>query len=128
MAQPEEQDREGFFDRVYEIVAQIPYGKVVSYGQIAKMLGNPRGARLVGWAMHVCPEGLPWQRVVSVDGAITGGQWAELRRELLIKEGVEFLPDGRVDLEACRWTSGFPSNISSNFPPNIPQDIEPRAQ
>lgn len=60
----EEQDtaRAGFsafFDRVYEIVGQIPYGKVVSYGQIAWMVGAPRAARQVGWAMRHCPDGLP---------------------------------------------------------------------
>ena len=95
--------KETFFSRVYEVVALIPYGKVVSYGQIAALLGNPHGARTVGWALSACPEGLPWQRVVMSDGSITGGVYAELRRELLIKEGIEFLPDGRVNMDTCRW-------------------------
>ena len=92
-----------FFERVYAIVAQIPYGKVISYGQIASLLGSPRGARSVGWAMSACPEGLPWHRVVKADGSITGGQWAELRRELLIEEGIELLLDGRVNMETTHW-------------------------
>ncbi|MDR1088477.1 MAG: MGMT family protein [Coriobacteriales bacterium] len=92
-----------FFKRVYGIVAQIPRGRVVSYGQIAARLGRPRGARSVGWALSVCPEELPWQRVVKADGSVTGGVWTELRRELLADEGVEFLLDGRVDMDACRW-------------------------
>ena len=96
-------NQQSFFVRVYEVVAQIPYGKVVSYGQIAAYLGNPRGARMVGWAMRVCPDTLPWQRVVKADGSIAGGAWAELRRELLFKEDVEILPDGRVDMKLCRW-------------------------
>jgi len=92
-----------FFEQVYEVVAQIPYGKVVSYGQIARMLHAPRGARVVGWAMRHCPEHLPWQRVVKNDGSITGGMYADIRRMKLEDEDVPFLPDGRVDMELCRW-------------------------
>ena len=95
-----------FFEQVYAVVEKIPYGKVVSYSQIARMLGRPRAAREVGWAMRVCPEGLPWQRVVMADGSITGGVYAELRRALLEDEGVTFLPDGRVDMERS-GTTGF---------------------
>ncbi len=86
-----------FFQEVYAFVAGIPAGRVVSYGQIARALGRPRAAREVGWAMRVCPEGLPWHRVVMADGQIAGGEWAELRRALLAADGVAFLPDGRVD-------------------------------
>ena len=93
----------GFFQAVYEIVAQVPRGRVVSYGQIARLLGSPRAARQVGWAMRQCPEELPWQRVLMSDGSIAGGGWAELRRALLEEEGVPFLPDGRVDMARCRW-------------------------
>jgi methylated-DNA-protein-cysteine methyltransferase-like protein len=92
-----------FFERVYEIVAGIPRGKVVSYGQIARVLGRPRAAREVGWAMSGCPDELPWQRVVMKDGGISGGIHAEVRRALLADEGVGFLPDGRVDMDAHRW-------------------------
>lgn len=92
-----------FFEQVYEIVKQIPPGKVMSYGQIAKLLGMPRGARQVGWAMRVCPEELCWQRVVMMDGTITGGQYEEIRRQMLEQEGVIFLEDGRVDMKKCRW-------------------------
>ena len=92
-----------FFKQVYGIVEQIPYGKVISYGEIAKILGRPRGAREVGRAMRYCPEGLPWQRVVMADGSITGGSFADMRRAILEDEGVQFLPDGRVDVGACRW-------------------------
>jgi methylated-DNA-protein-cysteine methyltransferase-like protein len=92
-----------FFKQVYGIVEHIPYGKVASYGQIARMLGRPRAARQVGWAMRCCPEILPWQKVVMMDGAITGGAFAEMRRTVLETEGVTFLPDGRVDMAKCRW-------------------------
>ena len=93
-----------FSDKVYTIVKQIPLGQVVSYGQIARILGIARGARQVGWAMTGCPENLPWQRVVMADGSIAGGQWADLRRAILIDEGVPFLLDGRVDMSKCTWT------------------------
>ena len=92
-----------FFRQVYAIVAMVPRGRVVSYGQIARMLGNPGAARQVGWAMRVCPDELPWQRVVKADGTIAGGGFSALRRALLEDEGVPFTPDGRVDMEACRW-------------------------
>ena len=88
-----------FHKKVYEMVGQIPYGKVVSYGQIAHALGKPNGAREVGWAMRYCPEHLPWQRVVKADGSITGGEYAVLRKELLEAEGVGFLLNGQVDMK-----------------------------
>lgn len=92
-----------FFTQVYDIVEQIPHGKVVSYGQIAYMLGRPRAAREVGRAMRFCPKDLPWQRVVMADGSIATGGSPEIRRAFLEAEGVLFLPDGRVDMAACRW-------------------------
>ena len=92
-----------FFKGVYDTVAKIPQGKVASYGQIAIMLGKPRGAREVGWAMRHCPEGLPWQRVVKADGSIAGGEYESLRRTLLEEEGIAFLIDGRVNMKECQW-------------------------
>ena len=94
---------DSFFHQVYMVVEQIPYGKVVSYGQIARMLGRPRAAREVGWAMRHCPDGLPWQRVVMADGRVTGGMFAEMRKAMLESEGVKFLSDGQVDMNVCRW-------------------------
>ena len=91
-----------FYEQVYAIVQQIPYGKVISYGQIAWLLGRPRGARTVGWAMRRCPEHLPWQRVVKADGTVAGGKHADIRKGMLESEGVVFLADGRVDMELCR--------------------------
>ena len=93
-----------FFSAVYKIVERIPYGHVMTYGDIARAVGSPRNARFVGFAMRVCPEQLPWHRVVMADGTITGGDFAPIRRMLLEREGVPFLPDGRVDLRKCRIT------------------------
>jgi methylated-DNA-protein-cysteine methyltransferase-like protein len=92
-----------FFEQVYDVVARIPCGRVASYGQIARMLGRPRAAREVGWAMSNCPDELPWQRVVMKDGGVTGGVWSEMRRALLLEEGVAFTKDGRVDMERHAW-------------------------
>ncbi|MGE9959466.1 MGMT family protein [Cloacibacillus porcorum] len=94
---------DSFFDRVYRLVKKIPRGKVASYGQIAWMLDSPRAARQVGWAMRRSPKGLPWQRVVRADGSIAVGVDGGVCRALLEAEGVLFLPDGRVDMRACRW-------------------------
>jgi len=92
-----------FSQRVYEIVEQIPFGKVLSYGDIARLIGSPRAARQVGWAMRNCPDNLPWQRVVMSDGSITGGNFAQMRKMLLAQENVEFLPDGKVNMKTNRW-------------------------
>jgi methylated-DNA-protein-cysteine methyltransferase-like protein len=95
-----------FFGQVYALVEQIPQGKVISYGRIARLLGRPRAAREVGWAMRTCPSHLPWQRVVKADGTVTGGEFACVRRAMLEAEGVSFLADGRVDMAACGWMMG----------------------
>ena len=87
-----------FYSQVYELVEKIPRGKVISYSQIARVLGYPRAARAVGRAMRFCPEHLPWQRVVMADGAITGGA-SDIRRSFLEAEGVFFLSDGRVNMK-----------------------------
>ena len=91
------------FERVYAAVRLIPCGSVATYGQIARVLGAPRAARQVGWAMRCCPDDIPWQRVVKDSGEITGGGHADFRRILLEEERVSFLPDGRVDMEKCRY-------------------------
>ena len=105
-----------FYKQVYDMVKQVPYGKVVSYGQIARILGRPRSAREVGRAMRICPsDEIPWQRVVMADGSITGGTHADTRRMVLESEGVVFLSDGRVDMELCRMKdSEFIVNYSRN--------------
>ena len=97
-----------FFQRVYKIVAQIPRGKVVTYGQIAAALGDPRQARTVGWAMRSTPEWLdiPWHRVVNSLGGISTRHTAgglNAQRKLLEGEGIVFNEDGRLDMKRYRW-------------------------
>ena len=91
----------GFFEEVYKIVKLIPYGKVMSYGQIARALGNPRMSRQVGWALHANPdpENIPCYRVVTKDGELSrafafGG--INVQRALLSAEGITFDKNGRV--------------------------------
>ena len=102
----------GFFEKVYDVVTQIPEGMVASYGQVAKLAGAPRRARYVGFALHRNPRpgAIPCHRVVFADGRLApsfafGGEDAQ--RHLLEAEGVTFLPDGRVDLTHHRWPAGL---------------------
>ncbi len=97
-----------FFERVYKLLKQIPKGKVVTYGQIAVMLGCPRMARQVGYARHVNPEPgiIPCHRVLNRFGALApafafGG--AEIQAALLEAEGIEVREDFTVDLDKYRW-------------------------
>ncbi|WP_102050845.1 MGMT family protein [Pygmaiobacter massiliensis] len=97
-----------FSVKIYEIVKQIPQGCVASYGQVAALAGNPRGARGVGFALHRNPEPgvIPCHRVVFVDGGVAPGfafGGPDAQRRLLEAEGVVFLPDGKVDMQRCRW-------------------------
>jgi methylated-DNA-protein-cysteine methyltransferase-like protein len=96
------------FDKIYNAVKQIPYGKVATYGQIAAMCGNPRLARVVGYALHVNPdpENIPCFRVVNKDGRTSpafafGGQ--DIQKKLLSDEGVEFDENGYVLMEKYLW-------------------------
>jgi methylated-DNA-protein-cysteine methyltransferase-like protein len=96
------------FDQIYAVVGLIPAGKVATYGQIARLVGMPRGARTVGWAMHSIPEGrdVPWQRVINARGTISlgpGREGGELQRALLEAEGVVFDENNRVDLKVYGW-------------------------
>ena len=101
-----------FFKRVYAVVRIIPRGKVLTYGQIATLLGSPYMARQVGWAMHGCPKGLPWQRVVGAGGKIlinsqSVGEGPLLQRKLLEMEGVRFRGQ-RIVMDAHQF---FPSSL-----------------
>lgn len=95
-----------FFGQVYEIVKKIPIGKVMTYGQIAEMLGT-RDARRVGWALHGNSDrDVPCHRVVNKDGQVALNYafdgWQEQKRKL-VEEGVRFRDEMRVDLEECLW-------------------------
>jgi len=91
-------------------VRKVPRGKVVTYGQVAAILGHPRAARAVGHALRMLPpmliRAVPWQRVLNSAGAISyrGDVFRpEIQRDLLEAEGVRFSRGGKVDLERVRW-------------------------
>ncbi|MFK7001240.1 MGMT family protein [Flavobacterium oreochromis] len=99
---------QNFFQRVYEIVRQIPYGKVTSYGAIAKALGAARSARMVGWAMNASHEieDVPAHRVVNRNGFLTGKHHfggSNLMQQLLENEGIKIVDNQIVDFKKHFW-------------------------
>lgn len=99
----------GFHGRVYAVVRAVPPGRVITYGHVATVLGSPRVARHVGWALAACVEArddVPWHRVINSRGRISfKGQTsrADEQRRRLEAEGVVFDERGRVDLEHFGW-------------------------
>lgn len=96
---------QNFREKIYTLTAQIPAGKVATYGQLALLAGSPRASRIAGAAMYRAPAGLPCHRVVYASGRLSPPDvfGPGIQRALLEQEGVTFLPDGRVDLAACLW-------------------------
>lgn len=101
-----------FSERVFQVVRQVPRGKVASYGQVARLIGAPRSARYVGYALRANPDpgaevnGIPCHRVVFKDGGLCRGYafgGPDVQREMLEDEGVAFADDGHVDMGACQW-------------------------
>jgi len=98
-----------FHRLVYRLVRRVPRGKVVTYGQVAAILGQPRGARAVGTALAMLRppliDDVPWQRVINAAGRCShrDGFWADIQREFLEMEGVRFDRHGKVDLKRVRW-------------------------
>ena len=95
-----------FFEQVYALVALIPAGRIMTYGQIAHALGGVYSPKLVGFAMSSAPPGLPWHRVINRLGQMAQGlapDEQEQQRQLLLNEGAPFLPNGRVDVPLARF-------------------------
>lgn len=99
---------ENSFSKIYAVVKKIPKGKVATYGQIAAFAGNPRWSRVVGFALHANPNPgtIPCHRVVNRFGEVSvafvfGGE--NMQRILLAEEGIEFLTDGKIDLNLYLW-------------------------
>ena len=96
------------FKKIYDVVCQIPKGKVATYGTVARMAGNPRWARVVGYALHVNPAPgiIPCHRVVNREGCVAdsfafGG--GDIQRQMLEEEGIVFESDGHIDLDKYGW-------------------------
>lgn len=102
---------ERVFEQIYRLVLRIPRGRVMTYGQIARLLGDRYSPRLIGWAMHATPQderNIPWHRVINSRGSISTGRIIlhepNLQRLLLEAEGVVFNERGQCDLAACQWS------------------------
>ena len=107
-AAPQKKRAPTFSDRVYEVVRRNPRVKVVSYGDVAALLGSPRAARGVGWALNALDgdSDVPWWRVINQRGAISirhPDVSPRIQRALLEDEGVAFDADGCVDWAVVRW-------------------------
>lgn len=106
-------NQQNYYEEVWMIVRQIPFGKVATYGQIAKMIPPPNGVdieaykafapRWVGGAMANCPDDVPWQRVINSKGEISERDGAERQRQLLEGEGIKFDAKNRIDLKIFGW-------------------------
>lgn len=99
------------FEKIYDCVRKIPYGKVATYGQIATMVGNPRWSQIVGYALHVNPdpEQIKCYRVVNRFGQVSeafafGGSNQQI--ELLRSEGIEVSDEGKVNMKKHLWRGG----------------------
>lgn len=92
-----------FYEEAYSIVEEIPEGKVLTYGEIARLAGKPQCSRMVGQALGRVPQGrnLPCHRVVNSQGRLVPG-WAD-QRAMLEKEGVSFKPNGCIDMAQHLW-------------------------
>jgi len=105
-------NQQAYYEQVWNLVRQIPNGKVAAYGQIALMLPPPNGVefeaykafgpRWVGGAMAACPDDVPWQRVINSQGKISERPGAERQRQMLEEEGVVFVKD-KVDMKKYGW-------------------------
>ncbi len=95
-----------FNQQVHALVRDVPPGRVITYGVVARLLGEPRKAREVGWALHRCPPDVPAHRVVNHRGELSGRRafghpWHQQR--LLEEEGIEFSAEGVCDLDRYLW-------------------------
>ncbi len=105
-------NQEAYYEEVWRVVRTVPSGKVVTYGQVAKMIPSPDnvsveeykvyGARWVGNAMRDCPADVPWQRVINSQGKISNRPGSGRQRHLLEAEGILFYKD-KIDLKRYQW-------------------------
>src|SRR2546423_10897 len=97
----------GYRARVFDVVRRIPAGRVMTYGQLAAILGEGYTARTVGFVMHSADDTVPWQRIINAQGACSTGRVVlppDLQQRMLEAEGVQFDARGRCDLARYRWT------------------------
>ena len=97
---------ESTYQKIYQVVNHIPYGRIATYGQIAQLVDNCT-ARMVGYALAATPEDveIPWHRVINSQGKISLVVFEDLQRKLLESEGIIFDKSGKVNLKKYRWQS-----------------------
>jgi methylated-DNA-protein-cysteine methyltransferase-like protein len=103
---PAKRDNPNYRERVYKIVHKIPSGRVMTYGQIAELLGEGYTPRTVGFVMHASPDGTPWHRVLNAQGGCSTGPVVlphDKQQRLLESEGVVFDKNLRCDLQTFLW-------------------------
>ena len=115
-------NQKAYYEQVWDLVRQVPAGKVTTYGNIAKMLPPPQGVELetykafaprwVGGAMAQCPDDVPWWRVINSQGKISARPSAPRQRELLEEEGVVFNEKEKIDLKVFLWGEEKPSQAT----------------
>ena len=101
-------DLPGYHERVYEMVRRIPSGRVMTYGQIAEILGEGYTPRTIGFVMHAADEAVPWHRVINAQGACSTGRVllpVDKQQRMLEAEGITFNERGRCDLARYRWSA-----------------------
>ena len=115
---------EQVFEKIYRMVLRIPRGRVMTYGQIARLLEDRYSPRLVGWAMHATPQderNIPWHRVINSRGGISTGrviiQEPQLQRLMLEAEGVVFDERGHCDLSLYQWSPRKKREVKERKPP-----------
>ncbi|MFC0139542.1 MGMT family protein [Erwinia mallotivora] len=99
-------EQDNFYQRIWQIVAAIPFGRVTTYGEIARLAGSPRAARQVGGVLKRLPRGskLPWHRVINRQGQISlSGDDLQRQRQALLAEGIEVSAEGKIALSQYRW-------------------------
>ena len=125
-----------FSEKVFDVVRCVPCGTVASYGQVARLVGAPRSARYVGYALHANPDpgatvnNIPCHRIVFKDGGLCKGYafgGPNVQREMLEAEGVVFADDEHVDMKACQWdglTEAGADDEMGGLPTTPPPDFD----
>ena len=126
-----------FSNRVFAVVKRIPRGRVATYGQVGKLIGAPRSARYVGYALRANPEpgtdpdSIPCHRVVFKDGSMATGfafGGPDEQRKMLEAEGIGFDEEGRVDMAAFQWDGSSCEGDRADGPLGPPPDFDWQAE
>jgi methylated-DNA-protein-cysteine methyltransferase-like protein len=116
-------------DRVYRLVRKIPRGKVMTYGQLAEILGDGYTPRTVGFVMHNSDDNTPWHRVINAQGACSTGRIVlphDKQQRMLEHEGVHFNEHGRCELKEYLWVP--PENHKPTNPRNLKKSLTGRRE